>query len=496
MRIRALQFAFLLLILAALSAQADPLARPGDMLLRHDIKLLVDAGIIDLPVGTWPIPWNDIFTQLNRAPAVRPSPEVDGAMVSLRDRARRELEKDRFSWTARASIAANPRMIRTFEDTPREDAEAGLALSWTGNRFTANIAAAYAYNPLDGEEFRPDDTYLGVALGNWMVTAGWQQRWWGPGNDASSILSSNARPRPGMTLQRTLSTPFETKWLSWIGPWNLTTFMEYLDDERQTKDPLLWGFRVGFRPLPGLEINVSRTAMWCGEGRPCNFSTFVDVLKGNDNKGQNTTPEEEPGNQLAGYDIRWSLPRNIPVALYMQWTAEDGRPQGVPLGSLLRLVGAEHWGSIRGFAHRTHIEVAETICREGGFGGSNKKPDCAYTHPLYPTGYRYNQRVMGHSIDADGRSYSLGSTLVESDGHTWSVTLRYMQINTVSFNGNPDPNHSLSPTPQDRADIQLTHVRSTLLGRIHIGIGYSYLDDEATGANTSDITGFVSWSTR
>jgi hypothetical protein len=146
MRIRALQFAFLLLILAALSAQADPLARPGDMLLRHDIKLLVDAGIIDLPVGTWPIPWNDIFTQLNRAPAVRPSPEVDGAMVSLRDRARRELDKGRFSWTARASIAANPRMIRTFEDTPREDAEAGLALSWTGNRFTANIAAAYAYN--------------------------------------------------------------------------------------------------------------------------------------------------------------------------------------------------------------------------------------------------------------------------------------------------------------------------------------------------------------
>jgi hypothetical protein len=220
-----------------------------------------------------------------------------------------------------------------------------------------------------------------------------------------------------MTLQRTLSTPFETKWLSWIGPWNLTTFMEHLDDERQTKDPLLWGFRVGFRPLPGLEINVSRTAMWCGEGRPCNFSTFVDVLKGNDNKGQNTTPEEEPGNQLAGYDIRWSLPRNIPVALYMQWTAEDGRPQGVPLGSLLRLVGAEHWGSIRGFAHRTHIEVAETICREGGFGGSNKKPDCAYTHPLYPTGYRYNQRVMGLNARRIRRTHLERDTSIHADKH-------------------------------------------------------------------------------
>jgi hypothetical protein len=258
-------------------------------------------------------------------------------------------------------------------------------------------------------------------------------------------------------------------------------------------DPLLWGFRFGFRPLKGLEVNVSRTAMWCGEGRPCDFSTFLDVLKGNDNKGQNTTPEEEPGNQLAGYDIRWSLPKNIPVALYMQWTAEDGRPQGVPLGNFLRLAGAEYWGMIGGLAHRTHIEVAETTCREGGFGSSGKKPDCAYNHPLYPTGYRYNKRVMGHSIDGDGRSYSLGSTLVQSAGHTWNVSLRYMQINQE---GNPNPNHSLSATPQDRADIQLTHERLTRFGRFHVGVGYSYVDDEASGADISDFTGFIRWSTR
>jgi hypothetical protein len=269
--------------------------------------------------------------------------------------------------------------------------------------------------------------------------------------------------------------------------------MEHLDDERQTMDPLLWGFRFGFRPLQGLEINVTRTAMWCGEGRPCDFSTFLDVLKGNDNKGQNTTPEEEPGNQMAGYDIRWSLPSNVPVALYMQWTAEDGRPQGIPLGSFLRMVGAEHWGTIGGLSHRTHIEIAETICREGGFGGSNKKPNCAYRHPLYPNGYRYNKRVMGHSIDADGRSYSLGSTLVQSAGHTWNVSLRYMQIKRE---GSPDPNHSLSPTPQDWADIQLSHARLTRFGRFHFGVGYSYIDDEASGTDTSDFTGFIRWSTR
>jgi hypothetical protein len=157
------------------------------------------------------------------------------------------------------------------------------------------------------------------------------------------------------------------------------------------------------------------------------------------------------------------------------------------------MVGAEHWGTIGGVSHRTHVEVAETICREGGFGGSDKKPNCAYTHPLYPTGYRYNKRVMGHSIDADGRSYSLGSTLVQSAGHSWNISLRYMQINTE---GSPDSTHSLSATPQDRTDFQFSHTRQMPIGLIHIGVGYSYVDDQASGLESSDLTGFVRWSTR
>jgi hypothetical protein len=157
------------------------------------------------------------------------------------------------------------------------------------------------------------------------------------------------------------------------------------------------------------------------------------------------------------------------------------------------MAGTEFWGEIGGLSHRTHFEVADTTCHEGGFGFSDPKPNCAYNHPLYPTGYRYNKRVMGHSIDGDGRSYSLGSTLVQSAGHTWNVTLRYMQIKMV---GRPDPSHSLSATPQDRADVQLSHERYTRFGRFHIGIGYNYIDDKETGTDTSDLAAFIRWSTR
>lgn len=62
-------------------ARANPILPPGDMQLRSDLQLLNDTGV------------------------------------------------------------SNPRIIRTFENTPRDE----------------------------GEEFRPDGTYVGVALGNWWV---------------------------------------------------------------------------------------------------------------------------------------------------------------------------------------------------------------------------------------------------------------------------------------------------------------------------------------
>ena len=217
------------------------------------------------------------------------------------------------------------------------------------------------------------------------------------------------------------------------------------------------------------------------------------MLVGNDNQGVNVDPEDEPGNQLAGIDIRWALPRQIPIALYMQGIGEDGRG-GTPFpGSWLRQVGAEVWGDIGSLRHTTFIEVSETTCREGGFGASDSKPNCAYNHSIYRTGYRYKGRVMAHGMDGDGLSYSLGSTLVQSSGHSWNVLLRYMEINRV---GSPDPRHTLSATPQDIADIQISHDRITSFGTFKLGIGYSRLDDEVSAETSNEASAFIQWSSR
>ena len=52
--------AVLLLSLHLPLAQAFTWADPGDMELRHDLQLLNDRGLINIPLTTWPLAWKDI----------------------------------------------------------------------------------------------------------------------------------------------------------------------------------------------------------------------------------------------------------------------------------------------------------------------------------------------------------------------------------------------------------------------------------------------------
>ena len=474
------------------AASAEPWAGPGDTRLRNDLQLLNDTGVINIPLTAWPVAWGDVYSSLaeNRVSSGL-TPEVRAAYNWVRRLARDEMRDGEVVIEFAASGADNPRIIRSFENTPREEAEVTAGVSWVGERFALNLRATYADNPMDGDEYRADGTYVGVALGNWMLSAGWQERWWGPGRDGSMILSTNTRPMPSVGIQRIGSVPSASKWFRWMGPWTLTSFIGLMDDERVVKDGLLFGMRGSFCPLRGLEIGLSRTAQWCGDGRECNLKTFLRLLNGNDNQGANVNPEDEPGNQLAGIDIRWILPREIPLALYMQWTAEDTRRTGAQLHQWLEQVGVEYWGTFGDASHRTHFEVADSLARLGALGEGSPVPDKAYNHGIFQTGYRYNGRSIGHSMDGDGLSFSLGSTLVQSAGHTWNVSLRHMEINRI---GSPDSRHTLSATPQELIDIQLSYERLTGFGRIYAGVGYSRLDDELSGLTTSEASGFLRWS--
>ena len=296
------------LLLSGGSAVAGPFIAPGDVTLRHDIQRLADFGIIKGPISTWPLAWGPIAADIQNFDrgAELPQDVVD-AIARIQTRALWETRTGKVTFNTSASLTDNPTRMRSFQNTPRESAEIGAGLSYTGEWFAVSINGQAVDSPVDGQEFRADGSMIGVMLGNYSFVLNNLDRWWGPGWDGSLILSNNARPIPAFSIDRNFTDTFHTKWLSWLGPWDLAVHFGQMESDRHVPNARFFGLRFNFKPIPSLEIGLSRAAQWCGDGRPCDFDTFLDLLLGKDNRGDDgTTPDDEPGNQLAGIDFRWS----------------------------------------------------------------------------------------------------------------------------------------------------------------------------------------------
>jgi len=497
------------LVSGPLASAGEPWIAPGNVQVRHDVQLLVDSGVIDLPMSAWPIAASDLANALSKVPDATASATasstsqggkgsgagLSAAQLAAISRLRRLASEGNASFGYEVGAAARPTQLRTFADTPREEGEISVyAASFIGERFGGRLQVTGAIDPDDGLPGRLDGSYVAGKFGNWIFTVGQQDRWWGSGWEGSLIMSNNARPVPVFSLDRAVSQPFETPWLSWIGPWRLTTFMGQMEGSRNDyAHPVFWGMRVSARPLDGLEISLERTAQLCGEGRSCTWNDFWNMFSGHDNAGENVDAANEPGNQLASWDIRWASPiGNWNYALYNQHTGETidnhiPRPYRV-----LGLFGLETWGdgSGGGSSWRAGLEWANTRC-SGTFDGE-KVWDCAYNNGIFTDGYRYYGRVMGHSIDGDGDIYSARYIRVDSQANTITVLARYSKINEGGRV--PDLQHSVAPGPEDWISLDLTYRRVLRSGWLEGGVGVDSQDRKWKGDEAVLPRAYATWN--
>ena len=503
--------ALLALVLASSGASAgEPWLAPGNMQARHDLQMLVDDGILDLPVSGWPIAVSDVANALSRVPATRPARataeeggqrpgeglQLTPAQSAAVARLRKLASEGRPELGVEVRAAARPTQLRTFADEPREEGElTGWASGFLGDRWGGRLELTVVADADDDDTFRYDGSYFAGKFGNWIVTAGAQDRWWGSGWEGSLILTNSARPVPAISLDRAVSEPFESKWLRWIGPWRLTTFMGYMEGDREDYDhPLLFGFRVSARPLDGLEISIERTAQWCGDGRSCDGSDFWNLWWGNDNAGENVDPDDEPGNQLAGWDIRWASPiGDWNYALYNQHTGETIDNQIPRPYRSMDIAGLEFWGTPAedGRSWRAGFEWANTRC--GGTENGEKLWDCAYNSAIYnPEGYRSRGHPLGHSMDGDSEGYSLRYMRFSPDGRSLTTLLRYSRLNQGRVF--PDTRNTVAIGPEDWWSLDVTHHRPLKGGWIEASVGADYEDREWNDTSALLPRFSVSWT--
>jgi hypothetical protein len=490
--------ASLLLAGVAPSALAEPWLAPGDVWLRSDLQRLSDAGVITSPITTWPLSWADIAHDINQFKDFGALSDADAASLTrVRGNVRENLATGLINRSVEIRLASAPQRIRSFEDTPRGELETRAIADWTGTRFAGRLqVAAVSGDAVDDQSVRLDGSYAGVVLGNWMFSAGWQDRYWGPGWGGSLILGNAMRPVPGIALQRNYSEPFETRWLSWIGPWTLTAFAGQLESDREHPRARLIGARVAFRPTPAVEIGLKRTAQWCGQGRPCDFTSFRRLMLGNSNRdeepGGSITPENEPGNQLAGLDFRWQTPLgSLPYAVYGQFTAED-EAGGFP-SQYMGLIGAELWGRTEawGANYRLTLEASDTTCRFSQISSPSYR--CAYRHSTYTDGYRYRNQPIGYGTDSDARVFSVGGNLRQDNGSDWQLQARFGRLNRGPV---PDQTNVVTPVRASLLSLAARFQRDIGPGELELGLGYEQIRESVSERRDSNVIASVDWLQR
>ncbi|WP_165726941.1 capsule assembly Wzi family protein [Pseudoalteromonas sp. SA25] len=479
------------------SVNAEPWVKPDDYGLRADIQQLADAGVILAPVTTYPLMWKSFISDVESMPLEQLSPSLQDALLRVKHRYKSE-NSSSHSLQLSAFAATDPIIVTSFGATNTQETELSAAYAYLGDNFAAKVAINYRKDGkkclVDGKttddivtneqaltdcnDTSLDDSYLAYRLGNWIFRAGAVEQFWGPGVDNSLIMSGNAKPLPALSVTREKSTAFDTPWLSWIGQWSFTAQMAKLESTRVIPDALLWSTRVNFRPIQQLEIALSWSAQWAGDGQPGSAGDFIDLITGkticvDNNDNCATQLGSKIGNQLAGIDVRWSgVLFNQSYALYASTIGEDSGSYFKPVDRAY-LFGVQTTQRI--YEQNILINLEHIDTGVACFIGTDENiENCYYEHPSleYKSGYRYHGRTIGSTYDNDTQSVVLTLLGQLSNGDDWQVKLRnvdYNSDNSDLYPNNPDLGNTITKTGFNSKQLELRYRMLSMGGRVTLG---------------------------
>lgn len=463
-------------------AEAKPWLDTGDMKLRHELQMLSDAGVLDVPLTTWPLATKDIHRSLKNASVVATS---QPKLLAVIENVNKRLVDEDYgsSFKLKAEGRTKKLLIRDFSGEGREDASVSYDGQWGSSVVDLRLKASIvnkSNHPSD-KTFRLDESYVASSFGKWKFTVGKQSRWWGPGWDGSLILSNNARPIPSLSLENVSSEASDNKFLSWLGPNKLHMFIGQLESDRGVPNAKLIGTRFTFKPIKSLEVGLHRTIQWGGEGQDESFSNLIKTIASVRVDNQDGTLGTVNGNQIAGLDVRWNLPisSNNNYSLYSQYIGEDRVDGSLLLGDETFLLG----GSISGFSSnlkgswRTYLEATDTSA--ASFKGRARN-NIIYNHGTYTDGYRYQDLSLGHGIDSDSRLISAGAMLSQKNGDFWRGWVKHAKLNTDGVGQNP-----IAPKGKKWTAIGVS-LDKPINSQTRLNVGVQFISEQIIGEKKSN----------
>lgn len=389
--------------------------------LRTDLAWLNQQGVIQVSTSTWPLSAQAVQKAIDHAV---PQTKAQQRVLDAVQQAVKNSQQ-----TAAVQLKAgttNNNLPATFGAADVSQYQAGLTLQKSAEAWDVHLQAnAENKQRIDnGNKLNVDGSYVAGKLWNQWVGFGAVPIYWGPGHDGSLIRGDATRPVVGFLAQRAEQDAFETKWLSWIGPWQYQLFAGQLQRYSAVPKAQLLGMRLTIQPLPYLELGASRSFQIGGDGQPDDSKAYWNAFVGKDNSCSsiNCVNNENASNQLGGFDARLNLQPliNLPISLYGQMIGED--ESGKLPSRNTYLAGVDYSSSYKQLPYQLYAEWADTRT-------SGKVEGYTYNHHQYTDGYYQYGYPLGHSAGGDSEMYSLGGNIQVDPINRITGRLLYAKVN-------------------------------------------------------------------
>lgn len=368
-----------------------------DAATRHALHLLADEAGLPLPLTQWPLPRAAVSRAIDALPSTL-APSLEDA----RARVRRALD-DADGGQVGLQLRGDADVLPSFGDDgvpgsaatvrSRRLLDGALALQ-LGARWQADRSDADP-RPLRLEGSALAAEAMGVQLQAWS-----RRSWWGPGWQGSLALGHHAPAMNGIGLQRASAGRSDSRWLSWMGPWNAEVFAARTDG---IEGAYVLGTRLTMQPWSGVEIGVTRATQWGGRGKLQTPGSLARALIGRDtNVETGASAGSDPGSGIGGFDLRLRCPAGWRCSAWTQLIGED--EAGALPSKYLGLYGIDTWTADG--AQRFTLEYLDSTC--GTVPHGRPRRGCAYRNHAYAYGYTHAGRWLGTSAGPDSQLLSVG----------------------------------------------------------------------------------------
>jgi Capsule assembly protein Wzi len=238
-----------------------------------------------------------------------------------------------------------------------------------------------------GDRLRPLGTALVASLGNYAVSLGTEQMWWGPGHFSALMFSNNASPFPAIRLQN-----IHPKLLPWffryLGQFRFQLFFGQLDDDRYYAHPWIAGEITSFKPLPTFEIGFSHAILFGGQhNNNYNAQGFIGRATG----FATGNPSQGNTHSRGGIYLKFYFPPLRGLQVYQELIGNDNLTKEVPtLGHFLPFLAVSYQGGL--YLPRLTKDGLTDLRFEYAILEPN---DQEHSDSLY---WSYNGKVMGNAL--------------------------------------------------------------------------------------------------